>query len=124
VLEDPIEAIVTRDPRFRSEAYQFVHDALIVTQSEMNPRRHITGRELAEGIRRLALDRYGRLAKTVLNSWGIRTTLDFGTVVFNMVEAGLMSKTETDTVEDFRDVYDFDTAFIRSYELGGKPPAA
>jgi uncharacterized repeat protein (TIGR04138 family) len=118
-----MEAIVSRDSRFRPEAYQFVHDALIVTQSGVNPRRHITGRELTEGIRQLALERYGRLAKTVLNSWGIKTTLDFGAVVFNMVDAGLMGKTDTDTIEDFRDVYDFDAAFVRSYELGGKPPA-
>jgi uncharacterized repeat protein (TIGR04138 family) len=77
----------------------------------------VTGFELLVGIRDLALERYGPMAKAVLNSWGVRTTDDFGAIVFNMVNAGLLSKTEEDHIEDFHAVYDFDDAFVRSYDL-------
>ena len=117
-VPDPIENVLARDPRYRVEAYLFVHDAIEFTQARFTPRRHVTGRELLDGIRELALERYGRMAKAVLNSWGVRTTDDFGAVVFNLVDSGLMSRTEEDRIEDFHSVYDFDEAFVQSYELG------
>ena len=96
----------------------FVHDALGHTWQRLDERRHITGRELLEGIKDLALKRYGRMAKAVLNSWGIMTTDDIGAIVFNLVDAGLLSKTEEDHIEDFHDVYDFEAAFVGSYDIG------
>ena len=118
-MENPLDRIIARDPRFKPEAYVFVHDALGHTWSRLDHRRHVTGRELLDGIKDLALKRYGPMASAVLNSWGVRTTDDFGAIVFNLVEAELLSKTEEDRIEDFHAVYDFDEAFVRSYELAG-----
>jgi len=118
-VENPLGQIIAQDPRYKPEAYLFVHDALGHTWARLDQRRHVTGRELLDGIKYLALERYGPMARAVLNSWGVRTTDDFGAIVFNLVDAGLLSKTEEDDIEDFRDVYDFDDVFVRSYDLTG-----
>lgn len=123
-MENPLQEAVAKDPRYKPEAYIFVHDALGHTWARLDERRHVTGRELLEGIKDLALKRYGRMAKAVLNSWGVKTTDDFGAIVFNLVGAGLLSKTEEDRVEDFHDVYDFDEVFVRSYDVTGPEPDA
>ncbi|RLS34379.1 MAG: hypothetical protein DWH79_04250 [Planctomycetota bacterium] len=75
--------------------------------------RHLTGQQLCEAARRYALQQYGFLSRTVLATWGIRTTRDIGEIVFNMIEIGQMRKTRKDKREDFHDVYDFDEAFTR-----------
>jgi uncharacterized repeat protein (TIGR04138 family) len=116
-VENPLPRIVAKDPRYKPEAYVFVHDALGHTWARLDQRRHISGKELLEGIKDLALKRYGPMAKAVLNSWGVKTTDDFGAIVFNLVNAGILSKTNEDRIEDFYDVYDFDDAFVRSYDL-------
>jgi uncharacterized repeat protein (TIGR04138 family) len=119
-VENPLEQVLARDPRYKAEAYVFVHDALGHTWARLDQRRHVTGRELLEGIRDLALQHYGPMAKAVLNSWGVKTTDDFGAIVFNLVDSGLLSKTEEDHIEDFHDVYDFDEVFVGSYDIGMK----
>jgi uncharacterized repeat protein (TIGR04138 family) len=116
-VENPIPQIIAKDPRYKAEAYVFVHDALGYTWQRLEQRRHVTGRELLDGIKDLALKRYGRMAKAVFNSWGVKATDDFGAIVFNLVDAGLLSKTDEDHVEDFHAVYDFDDAFVRSYDI-------
>jgi uncharacterized repeat protein (TIGR04138 family) len=73
--------------------------------------RHVSGHELSVGLKDYAIDRYGMMAKSVLNKWGIYHTLDFGKIIFAMVEAGLMRTTEEDQLEDFDGVYDFDDVF-------------
>ena len=105
---------------FPPQAYQFVRDGLAHTvkmsHGEPHPDyaaegRHVTGGQLCLGLRDYALRQYGRLAKMVLHSWNIRETADFGRIVFAMIDAGLMRKTEEDTLEDFQGVFDFDEAF-------------
>jgi len=123
-VENPLQEAVAKDPRYKPEAYIFVHDALGHTWARLDERRHVTGRELLEGIKDLALKRYGRMAKAVLNSWGVKTTDDFGAIVFSLVDAGLLSKTPEDRVEDFHGVYDFDEVFVRSYDVTGPEPDA
>jgi len=118
-VENPLDQVIAEDPRFKPEAYLFVHDALGHTWARLDRRRHVTGRELLDGIKNLALKRYGPMARAVLNSWGVRTTDDFGAIVFNLVDAGLLSKTKEDRIEDFHAVYDFDDAFVRSYDIAG-----
>jgi uncharacterized repeat protein (TIGR04138 family) len=118
-VDNPLDQIIARDPRYKPEAYLFVHDALGHTWARLDHRRHVTGRELLDGIKDLALKRYGPMAQAVLNSWGVRTTDDFGAIVFNLVDAELLSKTEEDRVEDFHAVYDFNEAFVRSYDIAG-----
>ena len=106
---------------FPREAFQFVRDGLAhavqLTHGEgqlgdeTDESKHVSGQQLCLGLRDYAIERYGRLARTVLSTWGLRSTDDFGKIVFAMVEVGLMRKTEEDTLEDFRAVYDFDEAF-------------
>ena len=118
-MDNPLDAVLAKDPRFKPEAYLFVHDALGHTWNRLDNRRHITGRELLDGIKDLALKRYGPMARAVLNSWGVRTTDDFGAIVFNLVDAELLSKTDEDRIEDFHAVYDFNDTFVLSYDIAG-----
>jgi uncharacterized repeat protein (TIGR04138 family) len=112
---ESILAIVRRDPRFGPQAYYFIFDALDYTLTHLGNTRHVTGVELLRGIRGYAVEQFGFLARTVLAEWGLHQTEDFGDIVFNLVEAGLLSRSEHDTREDFRRVYDFDEAFERDF---------
>lgn len=117
-MPDPLDELLARDPRYRRDAYVFMFEALRHAQSQPSERRHVTGRELLESVRLLARQNYGLLARTVFAAWGVRATDDFGNIVFNLVEAGLMGKTDEDRVEDFHAVYDFRQAFDQGYEFG------
>jgi uncharacterized repeat protein (TIGR04138 family) len=86
-------------------------------EEDEGPQRHVTGQELCEAIRRYALDQYGLMAKTVLNSWGVHETGDFGEIVFNLIRVGRMRKTPHDRREDFDNVYDFGVAFQQEFKI-------
>ena len=112
---EAVARLCARDRRYAPEAYLFLHEGLMrtlknVQEKEKKPRQ-ITGAELSAGLREYALDQYGPLAMTVLGRWGLRTTRDFGEIVFLLLEAGLLGKTEEDKIEDFDDLFDFDAAF-------------
>jgi len=79
--------------------------------------RHVSGSDLCWGLRDLALERWGMLARLVLEKWNIRATVDFGRIVFNAIDRGMMQKQPRDRLEDFEDVYDFDTAFDTSHDI-------
>ena len=112
-----IQEIVRRDPRYRAEAYDFVFEALDYTLSRMGGNvRHVTGVEIMESVRLLALEQFGFLARSVLAQWGIRQTSDFGHVVFNLIEADLLQKTANDRLEDFIGLYDFEAAFDEAFQ--------
>src|SRR3954468_12338763 len=101
-LRDDLAGVLSRDPRYPIQAYAFVLESLEFTKNEKKksqgrarPRRkspaqsrHVTGRELCEGARRLALNHYGLMALTVLALWGIRSTSDIGEVVYNLINSG------------------------------------
>lgn len=112
-----IELIAEADGRYRREAYLFVYAALDFTvhkmgrQEEPAQSRHITGQQLADGIRTYAREQFGPMAGDVLEHWGFRETLDFGNIVYNLINAGMMSKTDDDRLDDFRNVYSFNEAF-------------
>lgn len=116
-LLQEIDRIAEDDGRYKREAYLFVYAALDFTVNQRGLRdaptesRHITGQELSEGIRSYARDQFGPMAGDVLAHWGVLKTIDFGNIVYNLIEAGLMSKTERDRLDDFRDVYRFSEAF-------------
>jgi len=116
---EAVARLCARDPRYAPEAYLFLHDGLLRTLKEVQDKekkpRQISGAELGDGLRRHALAQYGPLAMTVLNRWGLRTTRDFGEIVFLLLDAGLLGKTDEDKVEDFDDLYDFDAAFRAPY---------
>jgi uncharacterized repeat protein (TIGR04138 family) len=115
--EQKISQIVLRDDRYKREAYRFVQEGLEYTVQRRGRRGHVTGKELLEGLRDMARERFGLMARTVLNQWGIRKTIDFGEIVFNLVEEQIMSKQDSDTREDFEDVYDFEEAFDHDTQI-------
>jgi uncharacterized repeat protein (TIGR04138 family) len=122
-----LDEVIQRDPRYTYEAYEFVFAALAHTQrllgrealpeSGREQDYHVSGPQLLDGIRDLALREYGLMARTVFHLWGIDRTGDFGEIVFNLVEANLMSKTSEDCREDFQDVYDLDQVLVRDYRI-------
>jgi uncharacterized repeat protein (TIGR04138 family) len=135
----PIARLLEEDRRYTIEAYVFIFEALQYAQNVLKmgaekpteplpephdeedespePKRHVTGQELCEAIRRYALEQYGYMAKTVLNSWGIHCTGDFGEIVFNLIRVKQMRKTPADTRVDFDNVYDFDVAFKQEFKI-------
>jgi len=110
-FQDKIQEIREKDNRYKPDAYEFVMQALYFTQKRLNKEGHISGQQLLEGIREFGIDQYGFLVKTLFNYWGIKSTQDFGEIVFNMTDSGVMGKTEQDCRDDFKNVYDFDEAF-------------
>jgi uncharacterized repeat protein (TIGR04138 family) len=120
--------VVRRDPRYAYEAYEFVFAAVEHTAKRLGRARreedagaghdhHVSGPELLDGIRDLALREFGFMARTVFRLWGVDRTADFGEIVFNLVEAKLMSKTDQDSRRDFHDVFDLDQALVRDYRI-------
>ncbi|MDP3919546.1 MAG: hypothetical protein Q8R76_01895 [Candidatus Omnitrophota bacterium] len=116
-----IEKLIEENAQYKYEAYSFVLAALHYASSSLKKPRHITGRELLEGIRKYSLDQFGPLAKTVLNYWGIHETADFGKIVFGLVDAGVLRKQPEDKIEDFENVYSFDEAFHQDFEIEDDP---
>ena len=112
VLDDTLlDRLREREPRFHETAYVFVISALHAVIEGLPEPRHITGRELAESVRDLAIDRFGPMARTVLEHWGIHATSDVGDIVFLLIDSGVLIKRDEDAREDFADVFDFDEAF-------------
>ena len=115
-----LEALTRQDARYAYEAYEFVFAALAHTLAMMGKaeeERHVSGRQLLGGVRDLAQREFGLMARTVFRLWGIDRTADFGEIVFNLIEAGLMNKTDRDDRADFADVYDLDEALARDYRI-------
>jgi uncharacterized repeat protein (TIGR04138 family) len=122
----PLAELLRRDKRYRLGAYVFVYDSLQFAQqqlglgrpngdepasSDSDEERHITGQQLCEAIRQYAVEQYGGMAKSVLAHWGVRSTGDFGEIVFNLIAIGQMRKTDSDRREDFENVFDFEDGF-------------
>ena len=115
--EQKLAQILLRDDRYSREAYKFVQEGLEFTVQRRGKRGHVTGTELLTGLRDLARERFGLMARTVLNQWGVKSTSDFGEIVFNLVDEQIMSKQDSDTREDFANVYDFEEAFDRDTQI-------
>jgi uncharacterized repeat protein (TIGR04138 family) len=110
--DEVILAMVRKDPRYAAEAYHFVFEALDFTLKRRGgTRRHVSGPEIMEGVRLLALQTFGLLARTVLRTWGVTSTDDFGAIVFRLIDADLLQKTADDRKEDFCSLFDFSEAF-------------
>lgn len=140
----PIVKLLCEDRRYKLEAYQFVRAGLAYAQEVLGmggapvpapqaqaatehededepgpsrPLRHVTGQELCLAFRQLAHEQFGYMARLVLADWGIRSTGDFGEIVYNLIKIGEMTKSDHDRREDFDDVYDFDQALVREYRI-------
>jgi len=119
-FDETLDRILAMDSRFSRGAYVFVREALDFTQKligkeNRGPIRHISGQELLDGIRQFALLQFGPMAVTVFEEWGVKNCRDFGDIVFNMVEIGLLAKTEKDSRDDFQNGYDFTEAFQKPF---------
>ncbi|MBN1403391.1 MAG: hypothetical protein JW942_02845 [Opitutales bacterium] len=120
-FHDVVTVIARNDTRYDTGAYEFMRAALDYTFAEINkqnPERegpHISGQELLAGIRDYALAQFGPMAMPLFRQWGIHEGRDFGNIVFNLVEYGVFGKTETDSIEDFDNVYDFEDVFVKPF---------
>ncbi|HVY69317.1 MAG TPA: Minf_1886 family protein [Verrucomicrobiae bacterium] len=127
-FEEVLDTIVAQDARYHRDAYHFVREALDFTQKLIARTKketgHISGQELLGGIREYAVKQYGPMAITVLDEWGVKSTQDFGEIVFNMVEKSLLAKTEKDSRDDFREGYDFNDAFRKPFQPVRKATSA
>jgi uncharacterized repeat protein (TIGR04138 family) len=114
--EHAIQSILLRDPRFHPAAFIFLKEALDhtlkkVMDSNSGMSRHVSGAELLQGFRELALELFGPMAATLLKEWNIHSCSDVGDMVFLLIEEQVFGKQESDTKEDFADVYRFSDAF-------------
>jgi len=116
--EEPVEKVILEDGRYPLEAFAFLHEALAYAveqvygeQVEGGEEKHVSGKQLCVALRDLAIKRWGLLARTVLAKWNIHATIDFGNMVYLLVQHKVWRKRQEDSVEDFRDVFDFAEAF-------------
>ena len=128
---EALESIVANDARYHRDAYVFLRDALDYTTKQQKKIkgttvRHVAGPELLDGVRQYALSEFGPMVITVFDNWGIRKTEDIGNMVFNLINAGIFGKTDEDSIEDFKNVYDFQDAFAKPFAptkpAASKPP--
>jgi len=117
-MKKNLEQIAGEDGRFSRQAVKFVYEGLGYTARNVaDEPRHVSGGTLCEGLRKLAIEKWGRLALLVLDCWGVRSTRDFGEIVFLMIKHKWMSAQPTDSIEDFENVYDFKTVFKDGFEF-------
>ncbi len=119
-FSETLDSVVANDPRYQRDGYIFLRDALDFTTKQQKKMkgvtvRHVSGPELLDGVRRYALKEFGPMVTTVLDSWGVRSCEDIGNMVFNLIGAGVFGKTEEDSIEDFKNVYDFEEAFVSPF---------
>jgi uncharacterized repeat protein (TIGR04138 family) len=117
---EALDSIVANDPRYQRDAYVFLRDALDFTTKQQKKIkglsvRHVTGPELLDGARQYALKEFGPMVMTVFDNWGIHSCEDIGNMVFNLIGAGIFGKTEEDSIEDFKNVYDFGEVFVKPF---------
>ena len=117
-MKKNLEQIAAEDGRYSAQAIRFVYEALGYTAKNVaiEP-KHVSGETLCEGLKKLALEKWGRLAMLVLNTWGIKTTRDFGEIVWLMIKYEWMSAQPTDSIDDFNDVFNFKTTFKDQFEF-------
>ena len=116
-FNEVVEQIIERDSRYGKEAYIFLKEALEFTikqkkRGKTEAGSHVNAGELLDGFRQLALREFGPMVMTVLEYWGVRTSYDVGQLVFNLIDAGVFGKTDSDSVDDFERALDFRLAFV------------
>ena len=117
-MKKRLEEIAGENGRFSPQAIKFVYEGLGYTAKKVIAEpSHISGQTLCKGLKKLALEKWGRLAMLVLNNWGIKTTRDFGEIVYLMIKHKWMSAQPTDSIDDFNDVYDFKTVFKDQFKF-------
>lgn len=115
-IDNIIEMICDKDSRYKPDAYEFVMEALSFTQKKYRRPKHVTGEELLMGVKELLFDKFGPMTLSVLEHWGVKKTEDIGNIVFNLVNNKVLSKTEEDSLESFKNGYDFKETFGAEYQ--------
>jgi uncharacterized repeat protein (TIGR04138 family) len=116
-----VEDLRRKDGRYDVKAYTFVREGLDYTLKALkrtnpgNAQRHVSGKELLDGLRQYTLNEFGPMGKLVLNDWGIMDCNDFGQIVFNLVNSGVLGKSDNDRVEDFTEGFSFEDAFVKPF---------
>jgi uncharacterized repeat protein (TIGR04138 family) len=115
-----VENILQRDDRYDSGAYFFLQDALDFTlkrakEENNGENRHVSGGELLLGFRDFARQEFGPMSLTLLNEWGVTSCSDVGEMVFHLIEEGMFGKQDSDSREDFNEVFEFEGAFRAPY---------
>jgi len=122
-MDEQFRSLALKDGRYSPEAFRFLFESLPLAmqlagkENAEGPERHVTGQEVLSGMRAHALALFGPLAGAVWRSWGVDETLDWGQIVFLLVESGLLNRQDSDTIEDFRTGFDFEEAFVRGYRV-------
>src|SRR5687768_16906976 len=120
-MNEALRKLALQDGRYSPEAFRFLYESLehalrLAGREEAEGvDRHVSGREVLAGMRACALQQFGPLAAHVWRSWGIRESLDWGRIVFLLVDHKMLKRQEGDTIEDFADNFDFDQVFERDY---------
>lgn len=121
-MSDPLRKLALKDGRYAPEAFTFLYESLdhavrlAGRENAQGPERHVSGQELLAGMRVYAVELFGPLAGEVWRRWGVRETIDWGRIVFLLVDAGLLNRQDEDRIEDFKDSFDFDEAFVKRYK--------
>jgi uncharacterized repeat protein (TIGR04138 family) len=118
---EALDSIVASDARYQRDAYVFLRDALDFTTKQQKKikgatLKHVAGPELLEGVRQYALKEFGPMALSVFSFWGVHQCEDIGQMVFNLIAAGIFGKTDEDSMDDFKAVYDFHDAFVKPFK--------
>ena len=126
-MDPKIQDVIREDPRYPFEAYEFVCEAVTFTQERLgrvpdeedDPEAdyHVTGEELLRGACELAVEEFGMMAPVVFRQWGVRATDDVGNLVFNLIRAERLSRSDRDDPDDFHDLFDLDKALTEGFEL-------
>jgi uncharacterized repeat protein (TIGR04138 family) len=117
-MKKKLETIAAEDGRYHEKAVTFVYDGLGYTLKELVAEpQHVSGQTLCQGLSEVALRKWGRLSKLVLNSWGVKTTRDFGEIVYLLIDHNWMSAQPTDSIEDFNNVFDFQAVFKDTFRF-------
>ena len=126
-MKKSIEEIAKLDGRYSLRAFEFVHEGLSRTvkkdygdETENQGPHHVTGKQLCLGLAEFAAEKWGRMAKVVLNHLGIKSTLDFGAIVYLMVEHKWMYARPQDSINEFKNVYDFEKVFEKNFEFSAQ----
>jgi uncharacterized repeat protein (TIGR04138 family) len=126
-FQEAVAVLTETDSRYHADAYFFLREgldhAVKLRKRKLGESGHVTGQQMCEALRVLAVKAFGPMVPTVFEYWGIRKTDDFGEMVWNLIELGTFGRTDEDSREDFKNVYSFREAFVEPY-LPGKPAKA
>jgi uncharacterized repeat protein (TIGR04138 family) len=121
-FQNKVKTIINNDNRYSEDSYEFVNDAVIYTveKNKKEDKRHVSGKELLDGVMEFAINNYGPMAYAVLSEWGIDNGESVGNIVFNLVRCKILSTNENDSIDDFKNYKDFKTVLTAPFVTNRK----